>query len=74
MSNLIRLNEKGVRVYTSRAGSNRRNSVCWAGRVGRLVKHNRNRSIAYVIWDGNRSPERISVELIEPCEVGPSLG
>ena len=69
MTNLIRLNDKGIRVYTSRAGSTHGPSVRWAGRLGKLVKHNRDRSLAYVIWDGNRSPERISVELIEPCAV-----
>jgi len=47
--------------------SKRAANVCWAGRLGRLVKYNKNRSIAYVIWDGNRSFERVSVELIEPC-------
>jgi len=70
MTNLIRLNDKGVRVYTSRAGSTHGPSVRWAGRLGRLVKYNRNRSLAYVIWDGNRSPDRVSVELIELCVVG----
>jgi len=69
MTNLIRLNDKGIRVYTSRAGSTHGPSVRWAGRLGKLVKHNRDRSLAYVIWDGNRSPERVSVELIEPCAV-----
>jgi len=67
MSNLVRLNDKGIRVYTCRAGSTHAPSVCWPGRIGRLVKHNRDRSLAYVIWDGNRSPERVSVELIESC-------
>ena len=69
MTNLIRLNDKGIRVYTSRAGSTHGPSVRWAGRLGKLLKHNRDRSLAYVIWDGNRSPERVSVELIEPCAV-----
>ena len=69
MSNLIRLNEKGVRGYTAAGGSRRGSSTRWAGRVGELIKYNKNRSIAYVIWEGNRSYERVSVELIEPCGV-----
>ncbi len=67
MSNLIRLNEKGIRVFSSRAGSTHGPSVRWAERLGRLMKYNRDRSLAYVIWDGNRSPDRVSVDLIEPC-------
>jgi hypothetical protein len=67
MTNLIRLNEKGIRAYTSRAGSTHGPSVCWAGRLGRLVKYNRDRSLAYVIWEGTRTPDRVSVGLIEPC-------
>jgi len=69
MSNLIRLNEKGVRGYTAAGGSRRGSRTRWAGRVGELIKYNKNRSIAYVIWEGNRSYERVSVELIEPCGV-----
>ena len=30
-----------------------------------IVKYNRNRSLAYVIWDGTRTFDRVSVELIE---------
>ncbi len=69
MTDLIRLNEKGIRVYNSTGGSKRAANVCWAGRLGKLVKYSKNRSIAYVIWDGNRSFERVSVELIEPCGI-----
>ena len=65
MTDLIRLNEKGVRAYTSRGGSTHGPKMCWARRLGRLMKYNRNRSIAYVIWEGNRSFERVAVELIE---------
>jgi hypothetical protein len=67
MSNLIRLNEKGIRVFTSRADSTHGPKLCWGERLGKLVKYNRDRSLACVIWDGNRSPDRISVELIEAC-------
>ena len=67
MTDLIRPNEKGIRVSSSRAGSTHGPTVRWAERLGRLIKFNRNRSLAYVILAGNRSPDRVSVELIEPC-------
>jgi hypothetical protein len=67
MTNLIRLNEKGIRVFTSRAGSTHGPKLRWGERLGRLVKYNRDRSLAYVIWDGNRSPDRVSTGLIEAC-------
>jgi hypothetical protein len=69
MTNLIRLNEKGIRAYTATGGSARGPSVNWETRIGKLVKFNRPRSIAYVIWDGTQSFDRVSVELIEPCGV-----
>jgi hypothetical protein len=68
MADLIQLNEKGICAYTSRGGSTHASSMCWAGRLGRVVKYNRDRSLAYVIWDGNRSFDRVSVELIEPYD------
>jgi hypothetical protein len=70
MTNLIRLNEKGIRAYTASGGSARGPSVNWGDRIGKLVKFNRARSIAYVIWAGTRSFDRVSVELIERCGVG----
>ena len=64
MTNLIRLNEKGIRVYRATGSSSR---VNWETRIGKLIKYNRARSVAYVIWDGRRSFDRIEAELIEPC-------
>ncbi len=66
MIDLIRLNEKGIRAYMSRGGSTHGSRLNWPDRVGRVVKYNRARSLAYVIWDGTRSFDRVSVELIEP--------
>ena len=67
MTDLIQLNEKGIRAYTSRGGSTHGPSLNWQQRVGKVVKYNRSRSLAYVIWDGTRSFDRVSVKLIEPC-------
>ena len=63
---LIKLNDKGVRVYTS-SRYRRLNPLDWQSRTGRVTKYSRNRSIAYVVWNGNRSFDRISVDLIEPA-------
>jgi len=66
MTDLIRLNEKGVRVYMACGGSRHRPRWDWQNRIGRLVKYNRNRSLAYVVWNGRLSPDIVSVDLIEP--------
>jgi hypothetical protein len=63
---LIKLNDKGVRVYMS-SRYRYRTPPDWQSRTGRVTKCNRNRSIAYVVWNGNRSWERVSVDLIEPA-------
>ena len=62
---LIKLNDKGVRVYSS--STHYRNPLDWQSRTGKVAKYSRNRSIAYVVWNGNRSFDRISVDLIEPA-------
>ena len=61
---LIKLNDKGVRVYMS---YRYRTPPDWPSRTGRVTKYSRNRSIAYVVWNGNRSSDRVSVDLIEPA-------
>jgi len=60
---LIKLNDKGMRVYTAHG----RTALDWQSRTGRVAGYSRNRSIAYVVWSGNRSCDRISVRLIEPA-------
>jgi hypothetical protein len=67
MTDLVRLNEKGVRAYTSRAGSKHGSRMNWPERVGKIIKYNRGRSLAYVLWDGTRTFDRVPVDLIEPC-------
>jgi hypothetical protein len=67
MTDLIKLNERGVRVYMSSGGARyRARRADWKNRRGRIAKYNRNRSVAYVIWDGTRSFDLVSVDLIEP--------
>jgi len=39
----------------------------WQSRTGRVAKYSRDRSLAYVVWDGNRTFDRVSVRLIEPA-------
>ncbi len=66
MTDLIRLNEKGVRAYMARGGSKHRQSGRWEGRIGWITKYSKDGSLACVIWHGNRSPDRVPVNLIEP--------
>ena len=64
MSELIRLNEKGIRAYMARGGSKHRRSGCWEGRIGRIVNYSKDRSLACVIWHSNRSLDRVPVTLL----------
>jgi len=40
----------------------------WPERLGRLVKYNRDRSLANVLWDRTRTFDRVPVDLIEPYD------
>jgi len=64
---LIKLNDKGVRAYMASSRTHYRIPLDWQSRIGRIAKYSRNRSIAYVVWSGNRSCDRVSVRLIEPA-------
>ena len=70
---LIKLNDKGVRAYMASGRTHYRNALDWQSRTGKIVKYSRNGSIAYVVWGGRRSFDRVSVDLIEaatsPTEV-----
>jgi hypothetical protein len=63
---LIKLNDKGVRVYMACSRTHYRTAQDWQARIGRIEKYSRNRSIAYVVWSGNRSCDRVPIRLIEP--------
>jgi hypothetical protein len=67
MTDKIKLNDKGIRVYLSKL---HRAQPDWRGRTGKIVKYNRDGSIASVIWDGNHSVDRVPVVLIEPADRG----
>jgi hypothetical protein len=63
---LIKLNDRGVRAYMATGGAQYRPRPDWKNRTGRIARYSRNRSIAYVVWNGNRSFDPVSVDLIEP--------
>lgn len=65
---MIKLNHKGVRAYMATGGAQYRLKPDWQNRFGKIVKYSRDRSLAYVVWNGNRSFDRISVGLIEPAD------
>jgi hypothetical protein len=71
---LIKLNDRGVRAYTTSGGAAyRRSRPDWQSRTGRIEKYSRDRSYAYVIWNGRHSADRISVDLIERCSFAPDV-
>jgi hypothetical protein len=70
---IFKLNKRGVRAYTASGGVACRFHVDWQNRTGRIVRYSRDRSHAYVIWNGNRSCDRVSVDLIEPCSFVPDV-
>lgn len=63
---LIKLNHKGIRVYSS-CRYRRRTPLDWQSRTGRIATYSRDRSFAYVVWNGRSSSDRVSVDLIEPA-------
>src|SRR3974390_1784897 len=64
---LVKLNGRGVRAYMASGGAVYRRHPDWQSRTGRITGYSRDRSQAYVIWNGNRSSDRVSIDLIEPC-------
>jgi hypothetical protein len=71
---LIKLNDKGVRVYLATGGASyRRSRLDWQNRTGRIANYSRDRSHAYVVWNGTHSLDRVSVALIEPCSFAPDI-
>ena len=70
---LIKLNERGVRAYMASGGARYSRRADWQGRTGRIASYSRDGSHANVIWNGRRSPDRILVDLIEPCSFAPDV-
>jgi hypothetical protein len=63
---MIKLNDKGVRAYMATGGSRNRPRLDWQSRIGTIAKYSRDRAFAYIVWNGNQSCDRVSVNLIEP--------
>jgi hypothetical protein len=62
---LIKLNDRGIRVYMATAKYRAR--LDWKSRTGRITKYSRDRSVVDVIWNGTHSFDRVSIDLIEPA-------
>lgn len=54
-----RLRDYGGACYRARAD--------WQSRTGTVAKYSRDKSLAYVVWEGTRYFDRVSVDLIEPA-------
>lgn len=48
-------------------GAKYRHRLYWQSRTGTIAKYSRDRAFAYVVWNGNQSCDRVSVNLIEPA-------
>jgi len=70
---LVKLNERGVRAYMASGGARYSRRADWQSRTGRIASYSRDRSHANVIWSGRRSPDPVSVDLIEPCSFGTDI-
>jgi hypothetical protein len=70
---LIKLNDRGVRVYMASGGAAHRPRSDWQNRTGRIARYSRDHSHAYVVWNGTHSPDRVPVVLIEPCSFAQML-
>jgi hypothetical protein len=70
---LVKLNERGVRAYMASGGAGYRRHADWQSRTGQISKYSRDHLHAYVIWKGNRSWDRVLVDLIEPCSFAPDI-
>ena len=68
---LIKLNDKGLRVYMGSCLF--RKQLAWQTRIGKIERYNRDRSLAYVVWNGTNYHDRVPVNLIEPAERGTGL-
>jgi hypothetical protein len=56
-------------VYMATGGAHyrKRTRPDWRSRTGRIAKYSRDRSLAYVVWNGTHSFDLVSVDLIEPA-------
>ena len=70
---LIKLNERGVRAYMASGGARVRRHADWQSRTGRIAGYSSDCSHAYVMWNGSRSLDPVSIDLIEPCSFAPDV-
>jgi hypothetical protein len=70
---LIKLNERGVRAHMASGGARVRRRADWQSRTGRIAGYSSDCSYAYVMWNGSRSLDAVSVDLIESCSFGPDI-
>jgi len=45
----------------------------WQSRTGRIAGYSSDCSYAYVMWNGSRSLDPVSIDLIEPCSFAPDV-
>ena len=66
----VRLNQRGVRVFSKANAPGRRAFVDWGERIGTVVRMVGNRTEVMIIWDGHscRTLSAVSVGLLEICK------
>lgn len=66
----VRLNQRGVRVFSKANAPGRKAFLDWGKRIGTVVRMVGNRTEVLIIWDGNsrHSLSALSIGLLEMCE------
>ena len=66
----VRLNQRGVRVFSKANAPGRRAFLDWGKKIGTVVRMVGNRTEVIIIWDGHshRTLSAVSVGLLEMCE------
>ena len=66
----VRLNQRGVRVFSKANAPGRKAFVDWKKRIGTVVRMIGNKTEVMIIWDGHSSHSlsALSVALLEMCE------
>lgn len=66
----VRLNQRGVRVFSKANAPGRKAFLDWGKRIGTVVRMVGNRTEVLIIWDGNsrHSLSALSIALLEMCE------
>ena len=65
----VKLTKKGVHIFTSSTGVQRRAHPNWKARTGTVLRVVTTKTHAMVVWDGNKyASDAIPVSIIEPVE------